>query len=435
MAPARHMRYPRLFVYLLLLSSAKVRVYTGLAQQHHEVSPLRLRVAPPPATLCEMSIPVLFILGSKEFEGLLLRRQTWRLQRFRGGRRTQRSHHQGHHFQAPATSLRPPPRSGQRPLAPSVITAGPLLANTLSAREIVFIVKGAGAYLALIYLQTIEKNPGPPNSPFTEAQNTFLMQMCETISKNVTDKVNENLTQTITNALGEFSSRLATNEKQLKELLEVNATQHTRISQLERHIRRNNMVIFGVDKNIAPEAALIQIATERLGLAEAPDIECAYRIGKQTENRPILVKFYNQQDKHAIMSNVRLLKGTKIVIIDDLTPEEQAMRRTILSAARAARDKGISCKVRRTGLLVNENFIPAVELSNEAWMDEERSSAASAQPGKRPNAVIATPPGSQPSTSADFSMAAPANKKDKQSGNQSGRHNSRSSSRKRNQSK
>jgi hypothetical protein len=331
----------------------------------------------------------------------------------------------------------PPTRPGHRSTqqAPSSFSPGALLAHTLTAREICMVVKGAGAYLALIYLQTIEKNPGP----FNEAQNDFLMKMCETISQKVTDKVNENLTQTITTALGELSSRLANNEKQLKELLEVNATQHTRISQLERHIRRNNMVIFGVDNNIAPEAALQKLAIERFGLEVTPPIECAYRIGKQKENRPILVKFCNQQDKHAIMSNVRKLKGTKIVIIDDLTPEEQAVRRTILSAARAARDNGLVCKVRRTGLLVNENFIPAVELSNEAWMDEERSSAAptqpNAQPSKRPIAAIATPPGSQPSSSADFFGVAPVNKKDKKSSKQSGHHHSRSSSRNRNRAK
>jgi hypothetical protein len=53
-----------------------------------------------------------------------------------------------------------------------------------------------------------------------------------------------------------------------------------------------------------------------------------------------------------------------------------------------------------------------------AWMDEERSSAAPAQPQKRPIAVIATLSGllgSQPSTSADFFGAAPVNKKDKKS--------------------
>jgi hypothetical protein len=182
----------------------------------------------------------------------------------------------------------PPTRPGHRSTqqAPSSFSPGALLAHTLTAREICMVVKGAGAYLALIYLQTIEKNPGP----FNEAQNDFLMKMCDTISQKVTDKVNENLTQTITTALGELSSRLANNEKQLKELLEVNATQHTRISQLERHIRRNNMVIFGVDNNIVPEAALQKLAIERFGLEVTPPIECAYRIGKQKENRPILVK-------------------------------------------------------------------------------------------------------------------------------------------------
>jgi hypothetical protein len=64
--------------------------------------------------------------------------------------------------------------------------------------------------------------------------------------------------------------------------------------------------------NIAPEAALEKIAIERIGLEVTPPIECAYRIGKQKGKWPILVKFCNRhQDKHAIVSNVRKLKGEK----------------------------------------------------------------------------------------------------------------------------
>jgi hypothetical protein len=432
MAHTGQLRYSRLIVYWLILSAAKVRLETGLAQQHRESALIPTRGAPPPASPCELSFPVLLLLAGQEFRGLLLRWPAWQVQRRRGGRRKVRREH---HHHSPATSLRPPHRlGGDRRQAPSLISSGPLLTHSLSAREIIFVVKGAGVYLALIYLQTIEKNPGPPTTGFDNNQKVYLDEMCAKLNAQITASV----ANIVSAQLAPLLSRLDHHETELKELREVNSTQHTRITHLERHIRRNNLVIFGVPDNVQPEAALSKIATERFGL-EAPAIESAYRFGKQQQNRPrpILVKLNNQQDKQKIMAKVSLLKGSRLVINDDLTPEEQATRRTILGAARAAKDKGIVCKVRRTGLLVNDNLIPAAELCKEAWMNEERSSVADAagalQPPKRTSEVIRTPPGSQASTSnQDFWGAAPTTKKDKKSGHQ---HQSRSSSRNRHRSK
>jgi hypothetical protein len=187
-----------------------------------------------------------------------------------------------------------------------------------------------------------------------------------------------------------------------------------------------------------PEAALQKIAMEILGLDEAPQIESAFRIGHHPEKRPILVKLSSQQDKQNIMNNVRKLKGTRIVITDDLTPEEQATRRTILGAAWAAKDKGIVCKVRRTGLLVNDQIVPVAELCDEKWM-ENLAGAAGAAGGAQPHSsrrrtheAITTPPESRSSTSADFWGAPPAEKKDKSSGKNQGPPRNRSTSRKRN---
>jgi hypothetical protein len=70
------------------------------------------------------------------------------------------------------------------------------------------------------------------------------------------------------------------------------------------------------------------------------------------------------------MSNVSKLKGTKISINDDLTPEEQSVRKTIVAALKFARGKGVeNCKVRRTGLLVNGHLVPVSELCNENWVE------------------------------------------------------------------
>lgn len=417
MANARGRVYLKLLGLWLLFSVVKVRLETGLAQQHYEHIALPTRGAPPPADPSELRFPLLFFLSSKEFSGLWLGQPAKRLKRRRGGGAAAIGEH---HFHSPSTSRRPAHRSRTDcKRAPSLISPGALLTHTLSAREILIVVRGAGAYLALIYLQTIEKNPGPA---FSKEQEKFLEAM--------SDKI----TATIRQVVGELSDRLEKNEKSLEALRTENTSLHNRLTHLERQARRNNIVIFGVSANMQPEAALQKIATERLGLNESPQIESAFRIGRHAEKRPILVKLCSQQDKQNIMNNVRKLKGTRIVITDDLTPEEQATRRTILGAAWAAKDKGIVCKVRRTGLLVNDQIVPVAELCDEKWM-ENLAGAAGAAGGAQPHSsrrrtreAITTPPASQSSTSQDFWGAPPAEKKDKTSGNKQGPPRTRSTS-------
>jgi hypothetical protein len=425
MANARGRVYLNLLGFWLLFSVVKVRVDTGLAQQHYEKFALPARGAPPPAAPCELRFPLLFFLSSKEFSGLWIGQPAVRLKRRRGGRAAIGEHH----FHSPSTSQPPAHRSRRdRKRAPSLISPGALLTHTLSAREIIIVAKGAGAYLALIYLVTIEKNPGPPT--FSKEQEKFLDSMGE--------KITANIKQSLVELVGELTVRLDRNEKSLEALRTENTSLHNRLTHLERQARRNNIVIFGVPDNMQPEAALQKVAKERLGLDEGVEIESAYRFGRQTEKRPILVKLCSQQDKQDIMANVRKLKGTRIVITDDLTPEEQATRRTILGAAWAAKDKGIVCKVRRTGLLVNDRLVPVAELCNETWMERlagAAGAAGGAQPQKRSRAAIATPPGqggSSAPTSEDFWGAPPAGKKDKPSGNKQGAPQTRSSSLNRN---
>jgi hypothetical protein len=420
MANARGHVYLKLLGLWLLIGVVRVRVDTGPSLQHHENLPHSARGSTLPTDPGEMRFSLLMFFASKEFSGLLLAEPAMRVQRRRGGRRAASGEH---HFHSPSTSQPPShcSRSGSK-RAPSVISPGALLSHSLSAREIFTVVKGAGVYLALIYLQTIEKNPGPDEG-FSKKQQEFLNTM------------KDDITQSVAEALVEFTRRIEKNEKDVKELREENTSLHQRIAHLERHARRNNVVIYGIPDNIQPAAALQKITTT-LGLGNVPQTECVYRIGRQTEKRPLLVRFCSQRDKQSIMDNVRKLKGTRIVVSDDLTPDEQATRRTILSAARAAKEKGIESKVRRTGLLVHNRLVPVVELSDETWMDKlppraGAAGAAGAQPPKRTHAVIATPPESQPSTSEDFWGAPPGKKKDKTSKQPQGAPRERSSSRNR----
>jgi len=151
-----------------------------------------------------MSFPLLFLLAS---EGLLLAEPAMRLKRRRGGPRAAAGQH---HFHAPLTAQPPSP-----------LSPGALLSHTVSARELFVAAKGAAAYLVVIYLQTIEKNPGPV---FSRRQEEFLNQMSE--------KIVENVTRNFKEQLDELKKK---SEEKLEEMRAENTTLKNRISQLERY--------------------------------------------------------------------------------------------------------------------------------------------------------------------------------------------------------
>jgi hypothetical protein len=195
-----------------------------------------------------------------------------------------------------------------------------------------------------------------------------------------------------------FEQRFEKNEQVVNEIKTQSQVTQRRLNQLERHARRNNVIIFGVPA-VTPVADAIQtIFKDALGLQQLPEYETAYRLGKQTAKPPILVRLRDQRDKENIMSKVSSLKGTKISVSDDLTPEEQATRRTIVAAAKVANAKNIPCRVRRTGLLVNNRLLPPAELCNPDWVkdfaqfaDNTRGRPHGASGGKRPFADIISP--------------------------------------------
>jgi hypothetical protein len=238
------------------------------------------------------------------------------------------------------------------------------------------VVKGIGDYLALIYLQTIEKNPGPP---LTEEQRDAALSQIGSIlgvlqNVQVDLKTVKNTCDTVKLELEalqkSFEQRFEKNEKTVDKMKIALQDTQQRLGQLERLARRNNIVIFGIAADVAVPDALQTVLRDAIGLEQVPEYETAYRLGKNTAKPPILVRLREQKDKENIMARVSNLKGTKISVTDDLTPEEQATRRTIVAAAKLATSRNIPCRVRRTGLLVNNQLLLPAELCNPDWVKD-----------------------------------------------------------------
>lgn len=122
--------------------------------------------------------------------------------------------------------------------------------------------------------------------------------------------------------LQEIEKRTVDCEKQITELMEVNKTLQARMESFERYSKRNNLRIYGVREKVNGNEDIVDTLRRETKLQfEEEKIECAYRIGKATKegNRAIFIKFKEQKHKMEIVAERKLLKGTQIIITEDLT--------------------------------------------------------------------------------------------------------------------
>lgn len=100
------------------------------------------------------------------------------------------------------------------------------------------------------------------------------------------------------------------------------------LNEHEQYSRANNIRIYGLEDKTKEESAeessaiVIQMLKDKLDLKVFPqEIDIAHRLGKfSTEgNRPVIVRFVRRSLKKKVISLRRNLKGTAIVIREDLT--------------------------------------------------------------------------------------------------------------------
>ena len=104
----------------------------------------------------------------------------------------------------------------------------------------------------------------------------------------------------------------------------------------EQYLRKNNVQIHGLEENLEEdiEEKVIGMAKDELGVKIKPEeIEIAHRIGQARNNsetarsqsntkpRSIIVKFRSNKTKVKQLTKRKLLKGKKIVIMEDMATD------------------------------------------------------------------------------------------------------------------
>lgn len=100
------------------------------------------------------------------------------------------------------------------------------------------------------------------------------------------------------------------------------------INELEQYTRRNSLRIYGIsdnDKNENSRTSANRAVSMIKDKLEVPitiaDVDIAHRLGQfRTDgNRPIIIKFISRELKDTVLRHRRKLKGTALVIREDLT--------------------------------------------------------------------------------------------------------------------
>lgn len=150
----------------------------------------------------------------------------------------------------------------------------------------------------------------------------------------------------------------------------------------EQKIRKNNLVIYGVEENENADiiSVTIKIFSTKLNVEINPlDINNIYRVGIKSENkrRPVIVELVRYIKKQEIFAQVAKLKGTGISLAHDLTPEEREEKKILYSHYKAARAKNYLAKIRKNTLYVNGDPYTYEDLKNKELgdiiQDQEKS--------------------------------------------------------------
>ncbi|XP_059471465.1 uncharacterized protein LOC132194305 isoform X1 [Neocloeon triangulifer] len=241
---------------------------------------------------------------------------------------------------------------------------------------ILTIFLGTGLYLSLLLLTMgdIESNPGPLN----EDDKAFFLSALDGQLNEKLKFTNENI-GALKTTMDDLVAKVEAGAEKVKHLESENAKLSVRVTQLENRLasheadlRRKNLVVFGVPTATNLQSAVGDLLFNKLKLPHRPQdelLEATFRIGKEdAAKRPVILKFKTDQVKFSVMKNVANLKGTGIVVSDDLTPEERKVRRKLVEAHKTARKLGVQSKLRRRGLELNGHEISAAEVAKDGWL-------------------------------------------------------------------
>ncbi|KAG5888154.1 hypothetical protein JTB14_035136 [Gonioctena quinquepunctata] len=205
----------------------------------------------------------------------------------------------------------------------------------------------------------------------------------ENLSKRI--EVLEVTTRSLTTVLQE---EVETMRNKVEILEKKNISLKNQLSKFEKQLKLNNLVIYGIEENQNENQEILinkfsELATTKLELKiTRTEINNIFRLGKKAgHNRPILISLSSQIRRQEIVRNARKLKGTKIVITEDLTNGELEERKILLGALKEAKSNNKTAFLKRNKLIVEGESYTVADIENKK-LDRKKAILASYGKGR-----------------------------------------------------
>jgi hypothetical protein len=229
----------------------------------------------------------------------------------------------------------------------------------------------------LLLIAGVETNPGPFDNETQDYLTAFESRMALLIksSKEETLKAINNVRTDVNNLtvkVAGIKDDLTLANKRITDLETKNNELNGKIDELENHIRKSNILIFGLieaDGGNEPIDDFLTFTKSQLGIDIDPNVvDNVYRMGKVYGKRPLFVSFNKLSVKNNVMKNAFKLKGSKISISEDLTKTARAKKKYILACANKARAAGHVVKIKNDNLIVGSTSFNYQQLQAPAWL-------------------------------------------------------------------
>lgn len=154
--------------------------------------------------------------------------------------------------------------------------------------------------------------------------------------------------------------------------------QEVKITNLEREVRRRNLVFKGVpekERETIEETMNTTIKIcESLGvkLNPAVDVDEVKRLGRPEadKQRPVLVKLTATNRKFEILKKAKGLKGSNVWIDEDYSKEIQEERKLLIPILKEARSKGHKAQLKYNKLVIDDKVYDVNSLKLEGAINQ-----------------------------------------------------------------
>lgn len=183
----------------------------------------------------------------------------------------------------------------------------------------------------------------------------------KTLETRIIENINKNIDKKFNKIYGE-----------LEEIKESNMKLDKRILEIEKHIRRKNIIFFGVEEGEKSydelEKKILHIITQDMHVeCSNSEIEIVRRMGKPSANkiRPIVATFITLGKKINILMNKRHLNNKSIYIKVDYPKQVLEERKKLQEQAQMYRKEGNNAYIRNGQLVIQSQNTEAKNLNEK----------------------------------------------------------------------